>query len=111
MPGEALTEFHRLAMASLELDKVGSRLGPVDVGGANVCTIQATVTDGAWGSGVLTVERSNDGEEWVAMATPLTISSDGISTTTPTTKYMRVRVSTAGSANDKVRVSLYARLN
>lgn len=112
MQGEALEAFHTNQTMILELDKLEHTFGPIDVGGATSVSIQASLIEGAWGSAVLTVKRSNDGEVYGNLATgATTISSNGITTITPDTKFLQVYVSTAGSAGDKVRVTVYSKLS
>lgn len=112
MAGEALSDFSMSRLDIKDLGKLGDTAGPIDVGGATVTTIQATNTTGAWGSGVLTVERSNDNETYYALtAGATTISADGITTMAPDTKWIRVRVSTAGTAGHSVRLGIYSRLS
>jgi hypothetical protein len=56
---------------------------------------------GTWGTAVLTLERSLDGINWVAMSSPTTYSAAGIQTGIDVTDigHLRLRVSTAeGSA-------------
>lgn len=110
--GQALYDFARFARADFKLDNLGNQI-LIDCTGANAVSIQATVIEGAWGSAVLTVERSNTGDplEWYALSTPVTINSDGITDIIPTTNYLRVYVTTAGSANDRVRIAASARLS
>ncbi|MEM9165751.1 MAG: hypothetical protein AAGB48_01870 [Planctomycetota bacterium] len=81
-----------------------------DVSGFSSGSIQVVVTSGAFSSGVLTVERSNDNTEWFAMATATTISSAGITSFDIDTNYIRVRVTTANGAAGQVRVSSNGRL-
>ena len=110
MTGQALNDFYRIAQTVLQIDYLGREL-IIECGGANGVTIQTPLTEGAWGSAVLTVQRSNDGQVWYALASPTTISSDSITSVTPDTQFLRVYVSTAGSAADKVRVTAYSRLS
>lgn len=112
MNGQALQDFFGTVAETFRLDLLGSQL-LIPCGGATSVTIQADIVDGAWGSAELTVERSNTGSgtEWYALSTPVTISSSGIYTITPDTAFLRVYVTTAGSANDRVRVTAYYRLS
>lgn len=113
MTGQALNDFYRVnatPKAGIEVDMLGREL-LIECGGATAVTIQAAVTEGAWGATVLTVQRSNDGLEWAALASPTTISAPGITSITPDTQYLRVYVTTAGSAADRVRVTAYSRLS
>jgi hypothetical protein len=107
MTGQALADRYRQSRSTLRLVSLGEA-HLFETGGANTVTIQASLEHGtSWGSGVLTVERSNNGVDFVALATATTISGDSITTLTPDTAYMRVVVSTAGSSGVTVRVTSY----
>lgn len=107
MNGAALDSIYQARPEVLDLSSLGSAY-EIHVGGGNAVTIQTALATGtSWGSGVLMVERSNDGANWFALATATTISSSTITTVTPDTNYLRVVVSTAGSAGTTVKVIPY----
>lgn len=110
MNGHALNELYRINHETLRLELLGDQL-IIECGGANAVSIQAEIDKGAWGSAVLTVMRSNDGNNPYALASPTTISSSGITSITPDTQYLHVVVTTAGSANNTVNVTAYSRLS
>jgi hypothetical protein len=107
MNGAALDSIYQAVPAVIDLSSLGSA-HVFQAGGGNAVTIQTALATGtSWGSGVLTVERSNDGANWFALATATTISSSTITTVTPDTNFLRVVVSTAGSAGVTVKVAPY----
>ena len=73
-------------------------------------SIMAEVVGGSWGSGVVTLYRSNDATSGTAFAlsSPTTITADGF-TDVDTSKfhYLHARVTTAAGAAAKVRLTLY----
>lgn len=112
MTGAALRDFQKTDVVNLELDQLDSGADQiVEVGAANKGHIQSSIIDGAWGSAVVTIERSSDGVNWVALSSPVTINSDTLTSITPDTNYLRARVSTIGSANDRARIVFDSRLN
>lgn len=80
----------------------------IPVGENTTATVQVSAIDAAWGTAVLTVNRSNDPQgPFVALSTPVTISSAGF-TTLDTTDYafLRIDVTTAEGANENLLVSI-----
>lgn len=77
----------------------------IPVGDAKTCTVQAVPAGNAWGTAVLTVKRSNDGANFVALESATTISAGGGMTAAFSVSgfaYLRVDVTTAeGSAADE----------
>lgn len=79
--------------------------------GCSVGYVQvAAKGSGASGTWVLTVERSNDGDTWEALASPTTYSAFGFQAELALNhRFTRVRVSTPqGAASDAV-VTMFAR--
>lgn len=111
MNGLALKEFASYETIEIDLGMLGESTYAFDIAGSNSTTIQAANTSGAWGSAVLTVERSNDGEQWFGLSCEVTISSDGIYAIRPFTKWVRVTVTTAGTAGHRATVTVYSQLS
>ena len=95
----------------LDLDLVGDTHNPLRVVGLSVVSLQASNITGAWGSGVVTIQRSNDGIHWSAFSPAATVSAaDGFVTVTAVCcTWVRAIVTTAGTAGHKVSVSLCGR--
>lgn len=66
-----------------------------------VGTIQAVAGSGSWSSAVLTIERSNDGDNWAAMdPTAVTLTAAGMTSAIDLSgiAWLRVRTSTVNGA-------------
>lgn len=78
----------------------------IPVGDAKTCTVQAAATGYSWGTAVLTVKRSNDGTNFVALESATTIGAGGGMTAAFSVSgfaYLRVDVTTAeGSSTDEL---------
>jgi hypothetical protein len=72
-----------------------------DVAGTDGTEVQAEIAVGAWGSAVLTYERSNDGRVWRGLETAVTQSSAGFSghLYLVGVRKLRARVSTVAGAD------------
>lgn len=99
-----------LPTASLELDKVGQATRPLRVLGLSVVTMQAANTTGAWGTGVVSLKQSNDGEHWEDFDTAVTANSDTIERVDVASVWVRAEVTTAGSAGHYAAVTICGRI-
>lgn len=82
----------------------------LDVRGMSTVRGQAYLSSGSYGSGVVVMERSLDGDHWFAMGTAQSFSADGISGLhdCQATGYIRLRVDVAGTANAKLLLAIAA---
>ena len=76
---------------------------------ATCAVATAQVTSPSWGSGVVTLRRSNDALNWYALEYAITFSSDAISAglDVHSFRYLGAVVTTVGSANATAQVTFY----
>ena len=100
---------YRMWSAEVDLTKRNNGF-TVDLRGYSDVSIQVTILRGSWGTGDITVERSNDDDNYYALATPKTFSADGLHDLDDFKQpFLAVRTNTIDAAAGIVSVTIYAR--
>lgn len=94
---------------TIDLAILGARVVSDQLLAPSVATVQASPHDGAnWSTAVLTLKRSNDGREFLSLASAVTLDAEGMTASIDCDfGYLAVEVTTAEGSTKHADISIW----